>query len=265
VILGSEVEPTTAPEVRTASWSAIVDTTANSHEKFRELLKSAVSMPQGGSHEFGMADAGVIASAIMSLRDSMALLPVPTKVSETPNWMSDLALLANVARRVTERLPGICDDEEKLLSGRAERLLVMLRRRSIGAHADRVSATLDQISRIQPDASHVAIQKWRQELKRLPEKKLMAKLEEWLSKYLDDNRVVPNDAGSHLGELCEAPAGELNLVYSILNEGENAVDGALQFVEAYVAQDGHSGSSIGTVHDVGSKILAAAARARTVG
>jgi hypothetical protein len=261
-ILAPERESITSPESRTNSWSKIVDATANSHEKFRELAKSAVSLSLGAK-EIGIVDAGAVAKAIVSLRETMTLSEVPNAVADTPNWMADLALLANIARRIQGLLPDICDSEARLLHDRAQRIMEMLRGRTIRAHADRTTSALDSVIRVLPNASPVAVDKWVQSSIRLPDKKVTTPLEMWLANNTEKNLTKPNDAAKYLDELCQAPAGELNLISSILSDGEKAVETVLQFAEAFVDQDGHAGASIETVHQTGTKILLAVKETKT--
>src|SRR3989344_9180238 len=140
-LLSDEPEAKSLPDDRVESWSELVKITGYWHDKFRINLRQGLQLPLGTGAP--LLNAGLVAGAMKSLRDTMRLVAVPTK-AEFSKGLDELAKLIDLATQTDSQLRYIPERETKSLSQRKARALILLRRSTLAHHVGKVDDAMSR-------------------------------------------------------------------------------------------------------------------------
>ncbi|MCA3757235.1 MAG: hypothetical protein IM669_06880 [Phenylobacterium sp.] len=253
--------PESEPASRTAAWQEALNATDKRHDLFRNALREMVRLPQGVAQGFGISDASVAAAAMAALIRNCNLSPVPS--AEGEGWPDDFKAVREVALKFSG-LPSIPLQEQKLIAGRSEQLLALLRNQGLIPHLARldqvISETASQLSHVVP---HL-VRDWKTGLngpRRLKDDPSVAeRIQNAVFDLTETPDALPARNSSLLGWLAAAPAGDLKAALDLSQQGEKLIGEFLPHVSDVVSDAGR-GADFAAVRAQGATLRAAAARA----
>lgn len=273
-LLSDELDATSNPEQRVDSWADLLVKTKGSHEKVRELLRQMVQLPQGTSSEFGVAAAGEAAGALLTLRLTMQLSPVPTESIPTTDQTADLARTAQYAAEALQRFSGIAEREYTRLCERAREVEADLRHFSIHDHIARIDRVVETVTSQLSQVAPLAIDNWGKARRKLEDRGLLgpggSPEAEELERFLDIVRDLPEEfkfssEAERLAWDLTAPANALAVLTESLRVGEDAISAIHEFATEFIAKQNNSSSnSLSDIHDVGETIVTVCSNIRGV-
>jgi hypothetical protein len=261
VLLSDEGAPVSNPLSRTEPWQEALRNTDQQHDKLRVMLREMVSIPQGNSADFGLADAGAAAQAILRLKKDFAFSPISTAASSTA-FLDDLDLRFTAAKTETY-LPRILALEQNLLRDRAIELESLCHGASVRARADRLNRNIgDAFLQLKqsPDLERRWREEWQRQLPLLSRPDALRAVERLIVAFTTEHGLPQKSRADLLGWLAEQPAGDLKTLLELFKSGEATVQTLLGPVRAYV-QSGR-GVDLSAVHTAGKNLAEASRAAR---
>ncbi|NEJ17732.1 hypothetical protein GR211_33330 [Rhizobium leguminosarum] len=163
-ILSDEDGPDSDPLSRTTNWQAFLNKTKNHHGALRSALRDMLSLPQGESHNFGLADLSKIASRIILFRTTLRFTPWP---KDTDSGIDLFETMKDIVDSVDGTLRPLLRFEQERLNNQAESLAGLLRGYGIKAHIARLETVIDTVATHVPGASPDLVKKWKAQYDRI--------------------------------------------------------------------------------------------------
>jgi hypothetical protein len=270
-LLSDERLPTSNPEERVDSWSALVNATGGTHDRLREYLRQLLAMPQNEREiKLGLVDAGEVAAALADLQRTMRMVPVPSQVTDPKATQSrgldEIIKIAELTPRVDENLYLIPEREFRSLINRSAQLQVLLREHSVAAHLKRVEAVLNTLGGTLIQAAPVAIGEWSKALAKLRDARFLddqpGAPARRVEDFLDDEAGVPDTPAAQLAKALSAPAVEMRQLLETLKLGERAVTESFNYAKTYLASSAGDGD-LSVVNSFGGTLEARTAAIRS--
>lgn len=257
-LLSDEQEAKSLPDDRVESWGELVKVTNYWHDKFRAMLRQSLNLPLGSSGA-PLINAGAVAEAMRTLRDTMRTIPVPADAVFSKG-LEEIAKLVELSRQTDGQLRYIPERELKSLSQRKDRTVALLRHSTLSHHVAKVDDALLRTVTALVQAAPVEYQEYLTSRIRTANGGLLNEADaEWegLRDYLlADETPFVSDAAK-LAHALRVPISSLRLALDTLERAESAVDAAYRYARAYV--DGHQGDGdLSVVCSFGKRLAAAA-------
>lgn len=163
-ILSDEDGPDSDPLSRTTNWQAFLNKTKNHHGALRSALRDMLSLPQGESRNFGLADLSKIASRIILFRTTLRFTPWP---KDTDSGIDLFETMKDIVDSVDGTLRPLLRFEQERLNNQAESLAGLLRGYGIKAHIARLETVIDTVATHVPGASPDLVKKWKAQYDRI--------------------------------------------------------------------------------------------------
>ncbi|MCQ1852473.1 hypothetical protein [Neorhizobium galegae] len=240
-LLSEQQEARILPDDRVGSWGELVKATDYWHDKLRSMLRQSLRLPLGSGAP--LMNAGAIAGVIKSLRDTMRTVALPAKV-EFSKGLEELGKLVELARHTDSHLRHIPERENKSLSQRKERALVLLRQSSLSHHLGRVDDALSRTVAAFLQAAPVQYQEYLAARMRAANAGLLNDANpEWerLAEYLLADEVPFDGEAEKLAHTVGAPITSLRLALETLEKAELAVEAAYKYARAFVESNQSDG------------------------
>ena len=242
-VLSDEQEAKSFPDDRVDSWSDLVKATGYWHDRLRGMLRQSLDLPLGsGNQPLGrgtLANAGAVAGAMKSLRETMRTVPIPVK-PDFSKGLEDLSKLLELTHQTDSHLRYIPERENKSLSQRKERTLCLLRQSSLSHHLTRVNDALAQTVKALSQAAPVQYQEYLTAFGRVQKLGLLNETDpEWLLlvDYLLSDEIAFRFEAEKLDHTLRAPIGSLRITLDTLEKAEFAVASVYKYARAFV--EGH--------------------------
>jgi hypothetical protein len=262
VVLSDEDGAATAPQSRTEPWLDALRNTDQQHAKIRALLREMVSLPQGGSPEFGLAAAGSAAEAILRLQRRLSFLPI-SEVSESASLLDDRGL-RETAAKVDNYLRRIPNLELKLLQDRATEMDSLLRGESLAARLTRLNAAAERVFPLLRELPSGLERRWREIWERLSsdlERPDYASALQRLIQAMEDREAIPKQPAANLAWLVAQPAGDLRAALDALKFGEQLCKDLNNSAASYLRAAG-AGNALAQIKQAGRSLGNAMAEAK---
>ncbi len=264
VVLSDEDPAATAPQSRTEPWLDALRNTDQQHAKIRTMLREMVSLPQGGSTEFGLAAAGSAAQAVVRLQRRLSFLPI----SQAPNSATlledgDLRETATKMDSYLRRIPNL---ELKLLQDRATEMDGLLRGESLVARLTRLNAAAEKVFPLLRELPPEFERRWRETWERLSSD--LSRLDyvsslQRLIQAVENPEAIPKEPAANLAWLVAQPAGNLRTALEALKYGEQICK-ELNDRAALYLRAARAGNALGQINQAGRSLRAAVSEAESV-
>lgn len=261
-MLSVEQESKTPLDERVESWAALVKTTSNWHDKLRDMLTKSLTLPLGNGEP--LINAGAIANAMKSLRETMRTLPIPTNV-EFSKGLEDIGKLVELAGQTDSQLRHIPERERKSQSQRKERSLVLLRQSSLSHHLANVDDAMMRTVSALVQAAPVQYQEYLAARARLESAGLINENDrawEFLADYLLADEVAFSGEAEKLAYTLRVPVASLRLSLEALEKAELAIDAAYKYARAFVEGNQSAGDLL-VVQSFGERLVSAVEMVQT--
>ncbi|OCJ08648.1 hypothetical protein A6U86_27425 [Rhizobium sp. AC27/96] len=247
-ILSEEPPVESDPATRCAPWQEFLNRTRSHHDTLRDALRAMISMPQGGSPGFGLADVSSVAGAIARLRQTLRFDETPSGSFDTN--VSEFDTIREIVSHFKNSLGQITRIERQQLESRATSLQDLLRGRTIQAHLMRVDQVITSVANLLPRANPESVTTWKSEYGRA-----RARIELAADQSAEDFMVLVaehRDASTALGlaQLSQAPSKDLGIFLDAAKLGDQVASQLLGHVKDCI-NDGRGSFSLGQVNDVG--------------
>jgi len=227
-ILSDEDGPDSDPQSRTTNWQAFLSRTNPHHRSLRSALRDMLSLPQGESRNFGLADLSKIAPQIMLFRTTLRFSPWP---KDTDTGIDLYEAMKDIVESIGGSLRPLLRFENERLNNQVESLGELLRGYGIKAHIDRLETVIETVATHVPGASPDLVKKWRAQCDRIRprfETDAPKAVQAFMGEVADlkaDNRVLS------LKHAVLAPSRDLAQFRDLALEGENLVEALLDHVK----------------------------------
>jgi hypothetical protein len=264
VVLSDEEGAATAPQSRTEPWQEALRNTDQQHEKIRTMLREMVSLPQGGSTEFGLAAAGAAAQAIVRLQRRLSFFPI----SDTPDSASllDDRGLRETAAKVETSLRRIPNLELNLLQERATEMDRLLRGESLSARLTRLNAAAQKVFPLLRELPPDLERRWREIWERisndLTRPDYIAALQ-GLIRAVEEPETIPKEPAAKLAWLVAQPAGNLRAALDALKFGEQLCKDLNDRAGSYL-RAARAGNALAQIKQAAQSLGTAVAEAKLV-
>lgn len=233
-ILSEEPDSASDPKSRTEPWQDALRNTDQQHDKIRALLREMVTLPQGGSLEFGLAAVGSAALGIVRLQRRMSFLPI----SETPAgaaWMDDRDLRFT-AVKMRDYIALIPQLEQRRLQERASELGAQLRDEGIRGRAERLNAAITTVLPLIRELPADRERRWREEWDRLSallERPEAIAAVQGLIVAFESPDDIPSAPAERLDWQVRQPAADLRSVLDFMKAAESLAQDLVTRAQAY--------------------------------
>ncbi|KQY25907.1 ATP-binding protein [Rhizobium sp. Root483D2] len=250
-ILSDEPPNESDPATRCAPWQEFLNRTRAHHSTLRDALRAMISMPQGASSSFGLADVSKVAGAIKRLRQTQRFDEPPSESGET--GVSEFDAIKDIAFHFKHSIGHIARFERQQLESRATSLQELLRGRTVEAHLARIDAAITSVTGLLPRANPESVSAWKGELS-----KAKVRIEEKAGQTVEDFMLLVAEhrdagAGLRLEELTLAPSRDLGIFLDAAKMGEQATSQLLGHVKDCIS-DGRGSFSLAQVHEAGRAV-----------
>jgi len=249
-ILSDEPPNESDPATRCAPWQEFLNRTRAHHATLRDALRAMISMPQGASSGFGLADVSKVAGAIRRLRQTQRFDEPPSESGET--GVSEFDTIRDIASHFKHSIGQIARFERQQLESRAASLQELLRGRTVEAHLARVDAAITSVTALLPRAAPESVSAWKGELSRAK-----VRIDEKADQTVEDFilLVAEQRAGAGLGleQLTLAPSKDLGIFLEAAKMGEQTTSQLLGHVKDCIS-DGRGSFSLAQVHEAGRAV-----------
>ncbi|NKJ72703.1 hypothetical protein GFL38_10545 [Rhizobium leguminosarum bv. viciae] len=255
-LLSDQQEARSLPDDRVGSWGELLKATDYWHDKLRSMLRQSLSLPLGSGAS--LMNAGSIAGAIKSLRHTMRTVTVPAKV-EFSKGLEELGKLVELARHTDSDLRHIPERENKSLSQRKERALVLLRQSSLSHHLVRVDDAMSKTVAALLQAAPVQYQEYLTARARAANAGLLNDADpvwERLAGYLLADEYPFDCEAEKLAHTLGVPIASLRLALDTLEKAELAVEAAYRYARAFV-EGNQSDGDLSVVQRFGERLATA--------
>lgn len=248
-ILSDEPAVETDPATRCMPWQEFLNKTRSHHGTLRDALRAMITMPQGDSPGFGLADVSSVAGAITRLRQTQRFDETPTDDC----GVSEFDTIREIAAHFKSSLGRITRIEREQLESRAASLRELLRGRTVQDHLARVDKIITSVSKLLPRANPESVTAWKSEYG-----KASARFDCAADQLTEDFIIVVadhRDAGTALGlaALSQAPSKDLSVFLDAAKFGDQVASQLLGHVKDCI-NDGSGSFSLSQVHDAGGAI-----------
>lgn len=233
-LLSDEQEAKSLPDDRVESWGELVKATGYWHDRLRGMLRLSLNLPLGTGAP--LIDAGAVAGAMKSIRDTMRIVPVPAK-AEFSKGLEELDKLVELARQTDSQIRHVPERENKSLSQRKERALALLRQSSLSHHLARVDDAMSRTLAAFVQAAPVQFQEYSTARTRAEKFGLLDEADpEWeqLKEYLLADEIAFKNDAEKLAYTLKVPIAALRLALETLEKAELAVSAAYKYARAFV-------------------------------
>lgn len=264
VVLSDEPLTATAPQSRTEPWQDALRNTDQQHDKIRTMLREMVSLPQGGSADFGLAAAGSAALAIVRLQRRLSFLPI-SEAPDSAALLSDGGL-RQTAAKMADYLRRIPNLEFRLLQERAQELDRLLRGEGLAARSARINTAAGKVFPLLRELPADLERRWRETWERLSTELARPEYEAALQRLMveiDDPEALPSEPAAHLGWLVAQPAGELRFALDALKFGEQLCQDLTNRAAPYLRSAG-AGAALTQIKQAGQSLATAARDAKSL-
>ncbi|WP_400766990.1 hypothetical protein [Methylosinus sporium] len=261
-LLSEEQEAKSLPDDRVDSWRELVKATGYWHDKLRGMLRQALRLPLGSGAP--LMDAGAVAGAMKSLRDTMRVVSLPAK-AEFSKGLEEMSKLVELTRQTDSQLRHIPERESKSLSLRKERALALLRQSSLSHHLLRVDDAMSRTVTALLQAAPVQYQEYQTVRTRAENAGLLDEADQvWerLADYLLADEISFTGEAEKLAYTLMVPISPLRLALDTLEKAELAVDAAYKYARAFVASN-QSDGDLSVVRSFGERLATAAEALQT--
>lgn len=256
-LLSEEQEAKSLPDDRVESWGELVRATNYWHDKLRGMMRQSLKLPLGSGAP--LMNAGAVAGAMKSLRDTMRTVPVPAK-PEFSKGLEEIGKLVELARQTDGQLRHIPERENKSLSQRKERAITLLRHSSFSHHLTKVDDALTRTVSALVQAAPVQYQEYLTARARAANAGLLNEADpawERLADYLLSDDIEFQGEAEKLAHTLSAPIASVRLVLETLDKAELAVDAAYKYARAFV-EGNQSAGDLSVVQSFGERLATAA-------
>lgn len=255
-LLSDEQEAKSFPDDRVESWGGLVKATNYWHDKLRGILRQSLILPLGSGAP--LTNAGAVAGAIKSLRDTMRTLPVPAK-AEFFKGLEEIGKIVELARQTDGQLRHVPERENKSLSLRKDRALALLRQSTLNHHLTRVDDAMSRTVRALVQAAPVQYSEYSMVRTRAANAGLLNEADQtWerLRDFLLADETSFESEAEKLAHMLTVPVASLRLALETLEKAELAVEAAYRYARAFV--DGNrSEGDLSVVRSFGERLAAA--------
>jgi hypothetical protein len=256
-LLSEEQEARSLPDDRVESWGELVKATNYWHDKLRGVLRQSLTLPLGSGA--GLMNAGAVAGAMKSFRDTMRTVPVPAE-AEFTRGLEEIGKLVELARQTDSQLRHIPERENKSLSQRKARTLALLRQSSLSHLLVKVDNALERTLAALVQAAPVQYQEYSSVRGRAKNAGLLNEFDhvwERLADYLLSDDVAFSGEAEKLAHTLGVPIASLRLTLETLEKAELAIDAAYKYARAFV-EGNQSAGDLSVVRNFGERLGAAA-------
>jgi hypothetical protein len=264
VVLSDEDGTLTSPQSRTEPWQDALRNTDQQHDKIRAMLREMVTLPQGGSADFGLAAAGSPALAIVRLQRRLSFLPI-SEAPESVTLLSDGGL-RQTAKKMADylrRIPGL---EFRLLQERSQELDRLLRGEGLAARLARINAATSKVFPLLRELPPDWERRWRETWERLSADLARPDYEMALQRLIiemEDPESLPSDPAPNLAWLVAQPAGDLRSALDALKLGEQLCQDLNNRAAPYLRSAG-AGAALTQIKQAGESLAAATGESKTL-
>lgn len=262
VVLSDEDGAASDPVSRTEPWRDALRNTDQQHDKLRMMLRELVSLPQGASNDFGLANAGGVALAIVRLRDRFSFLPISEAPASTA--LIDDRSLRQTAGKLRDYLARIPPGEFKLLQDRAAQLGGLLRGEGLRARAGRLDAAVSEAFKHIRELPGEHERKWREDWRRISADLAKPEVVDGVQGLLvafETPEDIPDHPAARLQWLVAQPAGALRAFLDFMKESDQLVAVLLERAQAY-AKAAETGGDLNSLNAAGADLKTGVTEAR---
>ncbi|MBY5645555.1 hypothetical protein [Rhizobium leguminosarum] len=226
IILSDEDDAESDPATRSLQWREFLSKTNQQHKPLRAALRDLLSLPQGESKSFGLADVSKIAGALELFRVTLRFAPVP----ENDSGVALLETAKDVVTSVKGSLQNILRYERERLISQVEGLAEMRRGSALRDHIERVDRAIDAVSTSVPGASPDQVRQWKamfNRTKSLIESDAVYAVQRFISEVSDlkeSGKVISLKAAA------QAPSRDLAQFKDLASLGESVISQLLEHV-----------------------------------
>jgi hypothetical protein len=255
-LLSDEQEAKSLPDDRVESWGELVKATNYWHEKLRGILRQSLILPLGSGAP--LTNAGAVAGAMKSLRDTMRTLPVPAK-AEFSKGLEEIGKIVELARQTDGQLRHVPERENKSLSLRKDRAIALLRQSTLNHHLTRVDDAMSRTVSALVQAAPVQYSEYSMARTRAVNAGLLNEADQkWerLRDFLLADETSFESEAEKLAHTLTVPVASLRLALETLEKSELAVEAAYRYARVFV--DGNqSAGDLSVVRSFGERLAAA--------
>jgi len=246
-ILSDEPANESDPATRSAPWQEFLNKTRAHHATLRDALRAMISMPQGSSSGFGLADVSKVAGAIRRLRQTLRFDELPGSLE---TGVAEFDTTREIASHFKHSIGQIVRIERQQLESRATNLRELLRGRTVEDHLARIDSVITSVAGQLPRANPESVTAWKIEYT-----KARARIEQNADQLVEDFMLSVADhreAGTGLGldQLTSAPSRDMSIFLDAAKAGEQTIGQLLGHVKDCI-NDGRGSFSLAQVHDAG--------------
>ncbi|ANM09212.1 MULTISPECIES: hypothetical protein [unclassified Rhizobium] len=261
-LLSEEQEARSLPDDRVESWGELVKATGYWHDKLRSMLRQSLNLPLGSGAS--LVNAGAVAGVIKSLRDTMRTVAVPTK-AEFSKGLEEVGKLVELTRQTDSQLRFIPERENKSLTQRKDRALVLLRQSSLSHNLVRVDGAMSRTVAALLQAAPVQYQEYLTARARADNAGLLNDADpmwERLAEYLLADETPFDGEAEKLAHTLGVPIASLRVALETLEKAELAVSAAYKHARAFV-ESNQSDGDLSVVRSFGERLATAIEALRT--
>lgn len=227
-ILSDEDLADSDPLSRTTNWQAFLNKTKYQHASLRNALRDMLSLPQGESRNFGLADLSKIAPHIMLFRSTLRFTPWP---KDTDSGVDLLETMKDIVDSVGGSLQHLLRFERERLNNQAESLDGLLRGYGIKAHIMRLETVIDAVAKHVPSASPDLVKKWKAQCDRIRPRLDTDAPKSVQTFLIEAADLKAENKALSLKNAVEAPSRDLAQFRDLALDGENLVEALLDHVK----------------------------------
>ncbi|MBY3101167.1 hypothetical protein HFO69_26225 [Rhizobium laguerreae] len=251
VILSDEDGAESDPATRSLQWREFLNKTNQQHKLLRAALREMLSIPQGESRSFGLADVSKIAGPLELFRVTLRFAPHP---KDLESGVTLLEIAKEVISSVNGSLQNILRYERERLSSQADILLEVLRGYGLRDHIERLDKAISAVSTSVPGASPDLVRQWKAMLNRVApmlDSDGVYVLQRFLSEINDlkgSGKVIS------LKVAAEAPSRDLAQFKDLASLGETVIGELLEHVRDKLKAKAGA-TSLADIHRMGGALV----------
>lgn len=251
IILSDEDGAESDPATRSLQWREFLNKTNQQHRLLRVALREMLSIPQGESKSFGLADVSKLAAPLELFRVTLRFAPLPEDVD---SGITLLETAKDIVSSVKGSLQNILRYERERLVSQVEGLMEIRRGSAVRDHLERVEKAIDAVSTSVPGASPDLVRQWKTmfgRVKPLLESDAVYAVQRFLLEVSDlkeEGKVIS------LKLAAGAPSRDLAQFKDLASLGETVVAELLEHVrDKLKARAG--ASSLADIHTMGTALV----------
>jgi hypothetical protein len=267
-LLSDEREAISDPNSRTDAWREFLTATNAWHDRYRQILRDMVSLPQGAAPNFGIADAGMIASGLASFRDGrFSFASMSSDIAEKTG-IGEIDSARDLTTKFASKLREIPRRELELLQVRARELSAALCGASLRSRSDRLDAIVKAFSQQLPGQALQPQRAWQEargaNATLLDDPAAVELVQSWILDLTGEGAPPPEALYALLDWLARAPASQLKSARDLfVLQGAKLTADLLPIIRERVSA-GQGAVDLSGIHNAGATLRAAATKAETV-